>query len=125
MFKIFHKLNCKNSFAIYLMECTLCKIQYVGKAETHFNIRRNNIRKDDNGNNPKPIPASIHFKQPGHDFNKDFNKHVKSYFIEQINNTINTDIDAIKTKLRRREDFLILKRDTLTLEGLNEKLDNV
>ena len=64
---------------------------------------------------------SLHFKQPGHDFNK----HVKSYFMEQINNTINTDIDTIKTKLRRREDFLILKRDTLTLEGLNEKLDNV
>ena len=25
LFKIFHKLNCKSSFVIYLMECTLCK----------------------------------------------------------------------------------------------------
>ena len=33
-FKIFHKLNCKSSFANCLMECTLSKIKYVGKAET-------------------------------------------------------------------------------------------
>ena len=31
---IFHKLNCKSKFIIYLMECTLCEVQYVGKAET-------------------------------------------------------------------------------------------
>ena len=33
-FKIFDTLNCKSSFVIYLMYGTLCKIQYVGKAET-------------------------------------------------------------------------------------------
>ena len=71
------------------MECTLCKIQYVGKAETTFNIRLNNHRKDANGNNPKAIPASIHFKKPHHNFNKD----AKFTLIEQINHIINTDID--------------------------------
>ena len=119
-FKIFHKLNCKSSFVIYLIECTLCKIQYVGKAETPFNIQLNNHKKDANSNNTKAIPASIHFKQPGHNFNK----HVKFTLIEQINNTINTDIDTIKIRLKRREDFCILKLDTLTLIGLNEELDN-
>ena len=54
-FKILHKLNFKSSFAIYLMERTICKIQYVGKVETPFNIRLNNHRKDTNGNNPKAI----------------------------------------------------------------------
>ena len=34
MFKIFHKLNCTSSFVMYLMKCTLFKIQYAGKAET-------------------------------------------------------------------------------------------
>ena len=100
-FKIFHRLNCKSSFVIYLMECTLCRIQYVGKAETPFSIRLNNHRKDANGNNPKASPASIHFKQPGHSFNK----HARFTLIEQINNTINTDIDTIKIRLRGREDF--------------------
>ena len=28
------------------MECALCKVQYIGKAETAFKIRLNNHRKD-------------------------------------------------------------------------------
>ena len=48
LYTIFHKLNCKSKFIIYLMECALCKIQYVGKAETAFNIRLNNHGKDVN-----------------------------------------------------------------------------
>ena len=100
------------------MECTLCKIQYVGKAETPFNIRLNKHRIDADA---KAIPASIHFKQPGHNFNK----HAKFTLIEQINNTINTDIDTIKIRLKRREYFWILKLDTLTPRELNQKLNNV
>ena len=34
LYTIFHKLNCKSKFIIYLMECTLCKVLYVEKAET-------------------------------------------------------------------------------------------
>ena len=78
------------------MECTLCKIQFVGKAEIPFNIPLNNHRKDANGSNPKAIPASIHFKQTGHNFNK----YVKFALIEQINYTINTDLDPIKIRLK-------------------------
>ena len=99
------------------MKCTLCKIQYVGKAETSFNIRLNNHRIVANGNNPKAIPASIHFKQPGHNFNK----HAKFTLIEQIN----TDIDTIKIRLKRSEYFWILKLETLTSRELNQKLNNV
>ena len=46
IFKICHKLNCNSKYVIYLLECTKSKIQYVGKAETEFNIRLNNHRKD-------------------------------------------------------------------------------
>ena len=45
-FKIYHKVNCKSEYDIYLMECTLCNKQYLGKPETAFNIRLNNHRKD-------------------------------------------------------------------------------
>ena len=78
------------------MECTLCKIQCVGKAETPFNIQLNHQWKDANGNNRKAIPTSIHFKQPGHNFSK----HAKFILIEQFNNTINTDIDTKKIRLK-------------------------
>ena len=43
---IYHNLNCKSKYVIYLLECTKCKIKYFGKAETEFNIRLNNHRKD-------------------------------------------------------------------------------
>ena len=92
------------------MECTLFNTQYVGKAETPFSIQLHNHRKVANGNNPKVIPASIHFKQPGHYFNK----HAKFSLIEQINNAVNTAIDKIKIRLKRREDFWILKHGILT-----------
>ena len=46
MYKIFHNVNCANSYVIYLMECSLGNKQYVGKAETSFNVRLNNHRKD-------------------------------------------------------------------------------
>ena len=51
-FRIFKKTACKSNFIIDLLECKLCKIQYVGKAEKDFNIRLNNHRtdaKDPNG----------------------------------------------------------------------------
>ena len=81
--------------------------------KTHFNYR-----KDTNGNNPKAIPASRNFKQPDHNFSK----HAK---FTLFNNTINTDIDTIKIRLKRREDFWILKLGTRTPKGLNQELNNI
>ena len=60
IFHIYHNLNCKSKYVIYLLECTKCKTQYIGKAETEFNIRLNNHRKD--VWKPDAIPASHHFQ---------------------------------------------------------------
>ena len=59
IFNIFRKLTCKNQYVIYLMECVLCKIQYVRKSKNLFNFRLNNYRKD--VNNPKVNPACHNF----------------------------------------------------------------
>ena len=69
----------------------------------------------------KAIPASVNFKQPGHNFNK----HKNFTLVEQINNTINTDTHTTKIRLKRRKYFWILKLDTTTPKGLNQKLNNV
>ena len=119
LYTIFHKLNCKSKFIIYLMECALCKIQYVGKAETAFNIRLNNHRKD--VNNPKSIPADFHFRKPGHSFNL----HAKFTLIEQLSNIHTTDKETLKFRLKRCEDFWIQKLETLTPKGLNQELNHV
>ena len=38
IFQIYHNLNCKSKYVIYLLEYAKCKIQYVGKAETEFSF---------------------------------------------------------------------------------------
>ena len=45
-FKIYHKVNSKSEYVIYLIECILCNEQYLGRAETAFNISSNNHRND-------------------------------------------------------------------------------
>ena len=62
-FRIFQKTTCKSNFIVYLLECELCKIQFVGKAEIAFNIRFNNHKKDIK--DPKAIPVDKHFNQTG------------------------------------------------------------
>ena len=101
------------------MECTLCKVQYVGKAETGFNIRLNNHRKD--VNNSKPIPTDLHFRKPGHSFNL----HAKFTLIEQLSNIHRTDKETLKFQLKHREDFWIQKLERLTPKGLNQEVNNV
>ena len=101
------------------MECALCNIQYVGKAETAFNKRLNNHRKD--VNNPKYIPADFHFRKPGHSFNL----HAKFELLEHLSNIHITDMETSKFQLKRREDVWIQKLETLAPKGLNQELDNV
>ena len=100
------------------MECALCKVQYVGKAETALNIGLNKHRKD--VNNPKSIPADLHFKKPGHSFNL----HAKFTLVEQLNNIYKTNKVTLKCQLKRREDFRTKKLETLTPKWPNQELNN-
>ena len=43
--EIYDNTNCKKEYVIYLMECTVCNLQCVGKNEALFDIRLNNHRK--------------------------------------------------------------------------------
>ena len=116
IFQIYHNLNCKSKYVIYLLVCTKCKIQYVGKAETEFNIRLNNHRKD--VWEPEAIPASRHFSGKSHNFNS----HAKFILIEQIRH-IDIDKEKNKERLKQRENFWILTLQTLTPKGLNQELN--
>ena len=39
IFKIFYSVNCQSSWLIYIIECNICNLQYIGKSETAFNLR--------------------------------------------------------------------------------------
>ena len=117
-FNIFYKLACNCQYVIYLMECILYKIQYVGKSETPFNLRLNNHRKD--VNNSKVIPACNHLKIHVHNFMK----HAKFTLIEQLTEISNVSKDTLRLRLKRQEDFWIIKLQTLAPKGLNQELNN-
>ena len=72
------------------MECILCKIQYVGKSETPFNLRLNNHRKD--VYNPKAIPVCNHFKIHGHN--------AKFTLIKQLTEISNVSKDILRLWLK-------------------------
>ena len=82
------------------MECTLCNKQYVGKAETAFDIRLKNRTKDTK--KPNIILACRHFQQQGHNFNS----HAKFIIIDkQVNTFSSTDI--LRKRLIVRENFWV------------------
>ena len=84
------------------MECTKCKLQYAGKAETELNLRINKHRKDFLKLNA--VPAGRHFAQRDHNFNTD----AKFTIIEKLQNT-KLSKESITELLKTRENFWIKK----------------
>ena len=100
------------------MECSKCELQYIGKSEFPMNIRINNHRKEisreDSG-----IPATRHFRGAEHDFNE-----LATFtIIEQLKNTV-TPKKYKRARLEKREDFWMIKLQTLKPLGLNQELNH-
>ena len=119
VFNIFHNLNCKSSNVIYLIECILCNNKpYVGKSETRSNVRTNNHRSD--AKKPDSIHVDRHFFE---NEDHDFEKHAKITLIEKVENTAHMTQPEITTILEQREDFWMLKLNTLIPDGFNQELN--
>ena len=117
-YKIFHNLNCKSNYVIYLLQCCSCQIQYIGKSETPFNIRLNNHRKD--SKKPNPILACKHFQSSNHIFQRD----AQFILIEQIKKQSYAP-ESIKLMLKKRENFWIKELQTLFPSGLNLEYNQI
>ena len=105
---IYHNVNCKSKYTIYLIECTNCKLQYVGKAETELILRINNHSKDVLKLNAIPADLFQHWRKvfcywttPKH----------KAKKIKHHGNT------------QKLETFRICKLETLCPKGLNHELN--
>ena len=98
------------------MECRICRIQYIGKSETEFNIRLNNQRKDVNRQNA--TQAGQHFKLP----NLNFSQHARFTLIEQLDN-MRIDKNLTTLRLKNPEDFWIETLKTLHPYGFNAELN--
>ena len=97
------------------MEYILCNKQYVRKAGTSFNIRLNNHRKD--VKKVEAIMACNHFQQESYSFNK----HAKITITDQLTNTSKSK-ETLTQRHIERENFWILKLDTLYPKGFNTGL---
>ena len=115
-FKIYHIVNCESEYVIYLMECTLCNKQYVGKTETAFNIRLNIHRKDTK--DPNTMLACRHFQQQGHNFHS----HAKYIIIDKLVNA-SSSTDILRECLIQLENFWIQQLKILAPYGLNKKFN--
>ena len=107
-FKIFHTVNCKSKYVIYLLECQICKIQYVGKTETPFNVRLNNHRSNALHQKEDTIPTCKHFNNEGHRTAKKYRRQLKPAGKHHT--------------VMSRESFWINKLQTLKPKGLNQEL---
>ena len=117
IFQIYHHLTCKSSKVIYLMECTECNNKpYVGKCETPMNLRINTHRAD--SKKITSIPVDQHFLVHGHIFNK----HARFTIIETVSRP-NLSKEQATQLLLKREDFWMIKLNTLKPNGFNEALN--
>ena len=105
-FPITSSIHCKTPWVIYLITCSSCNLQYVGKATTQLYTRFTNT-KSDIKLNKKKLPIVHHFNSPGH----------------SINNLSLMGIEYIHTHkehiIRHRESFWIAKLHTLRPHGIN------
>ena len=120
-FKIFHDVNCKSDWVIYLMECKNCNLQYVGKSKTPFNIRLNNHRS----HVKKKHLSCMVTKHYTNGSTCNFNQHADFTIIERMRfaDDKNTTMEEEKklSTLQRRETFWQSKLQTFLPNGLNKR----
>ena len=92
-FKIYHQVNCKSSFVIYLLECYIYNIQHIGKSETPLNSHRKNVK------NPIAVVPCKHFIKHDHYFKN----HGKFIIIEQLRNIRKTSIKTLKERINNEK----------------------
>ena len=108
-FIIYCNANCKTENIIYLLECAICGLQYIGETKQQLSKRLNGHRSDANC---KPdLPLSGHLRSTGH--HDSFGK-LKVTIIDH-----NPKWDD-KSR-QERESFWIRKLKTLSPNGINEK----
>ncbi|CAN7951161.1 unnamed protein product [Ixodes pacificus] len=66
--KIYGDLRCCSPNVVYLLECQVCKMQYVGQTVRAFNERFNNHRS--HSTKVPSLPLSKHLTLPDHSFDK-------------------------------------------------------
>ena len=117
-FKIFHSVYYQSSWVIYIIECNICNLQYIGKSETAFNAclsnHRNHIKKGISS-----CQLTEHFLHNKRTHN--FDNNVIITIIEQIRKD-NISNEQNKYFLRHREIFWQKELNFMQPNGLNKRI---
>ena len=110
-YRINYSFNCDSSNVVYLLECTVCGVQYVGSTCTPFRLRFNNYeacsRKFNSGASVPKVEFFRHFTEEGHHgFLKDSSVKI---------------IDRLTGGNRMRESFWQYRLDCFAPNGLNTR----
>lgn len=109
-YNIFCNVSCKTSNVIYMLECSVCGLQYVGESIQPFHKRMNGHRSDIK---KKPLlPVSQHMLSIGHK-PTDFDRMKVTILEHKANWT--------EEQRRSRETFWIKEMNTLHPRGINKK----
>ena len=110
-YRINYSFNCNSSNVVYLLECTVCGVQYVGSTNTPFRLRFNNYksssRKFTTGASVPQAEFFRHFSGEGH-----------QGFLKDISVKI---IDRLTGGDRMRESFWQYRLDSFAPRGLNTR----
>ena len=105
-FRVHATANCKTSNVVYLIECSLCHVQYVGETRNALHIRMNGHRGDIY-HRCLDKPVSAHFNSSDHNL-----QHL-SIMVLEVMRSQNEDIRKM------RENFWIFHLQSLHPGGLN------
>ena len=61
-YKINYLFNCDSSNVVYLLECNVCGVQYVGSTNTPFRLRFNNYKQG--RREPRRAPGQLELTGP-------------------------------------------------------------
>ena len=109
-FHIYHNVKCKSKYVIYLLECTRCKMQYVGKDETDFSIKLKNHERM--YGNQMPDLQVVNFQT-----NTITSTHVQNSY------WLNRYVTSTSTEKFIRKNFWILTLETVMSKALNQELN--
>jgi len=100
-FTIFHAVDYHSSWIIYIIECNICRLEYIGQSQTAFNLRLNNPRN----HNKKRVSSCELTEQFLHNTRtRDFDNNITITITEQIKKD-HLETDKKKEVLREREIF--------------------
>lgn len=102
-YSLHSNLNCDSSNVVYLLECGVCSIQYIGQTDTAFRTRFNNHRS--HVNSLPHLPLSQHINSENHPF-------------DSIKVTLLQSGFSSTREREQRESYMIYKFNTLKA-GLN------